>query len=81
MAYAHVEINRDDGVTDCEQFKLVPIEPVQDQLANAAFNLCAEFGHDFVKDNEAFARAVYREMIKAAPTYFDNAALDQVMDY
>jgi hypothetical protein len=81
MEYAKVEINTDSGITDCEQFKLVPILPTKSQLSNAAFNLCSEFGHDFVKQNEEFALAVYRELLASSPTYFDTSAIDEVMDY
>ena len=49
-------------------FKLVPIEPQGRQQFNAAFNLCSEFGDVFVRANESFAMAVYREMVKAAPS-------------
>ena len=49
-------------------FKLVPIEPQGRQQFNAAFNLCSEFGDVFVRANKSFAIAVYREMVKAAPS-------------
>ena len=49
-----------------EGFALVPIEPTDKQQSDAAFNLCAEFGPEFTAKNEAFALAVYRELVAAA---------------
>ena len=50
-----------------EGYALVPIEPDGRQQFRAAFNLCSEFGDVFVRANEKFAMAVYREMVAAAP--------------
>lgn len=54
-----------------EGYALVPIEPAQKMLGEAAFNLCDEFGVEFVQANEKFARAVYSEFIAAAPSISD----------
>lgn len=50
-----------------EGYALVPVEPNGRQQFRAAFNLCSEFGDVFVRANEKFAMAVYREMVAAAP--------------
>lgn len=48
-------------------YALVPIEPTDRQLFNAAFNLCTEFGDEFVRNQEKFAKAAYCALIAAAP--------------
>lgn len=48
-------------------YKLVPIEPTAAQCFTAAFNLCNEFGEEFVRDNEQFAMAAYRWLVAASP--------------
>lgn len=68
--FINVEISLESNLSDCEQFKLVPVDPTNKQLADAAFNLCNEFGVEFVKNNEKFARAVYRELLNSSPLYF-----------
>ncbi len=46
---------------------MVPREPTPKMLEDAAFNLADEFGADFVKPLGSFAKAVYGEMLSAAP--------------
>ena len=48
--------------------QLVPIEPTAAQCFTAAFNLCNEFGDEFVRDNKQFALAAYRSLVAAAPS-------------
>jgi len=50
-----------------EGYALVPVEPDGRQQFRAAFNLCSEFGDVFVRANEKFAMAVYREMVASVP--------------
>ena len=50
-----------------EGWKLVPIEPTESMMRDAADNLCAQFGVEFVRPKEDFARAVYRELLCHAP--------------
>lgn len=52
---------------DPETQVVAPLTPESKQLEMAAFNLCSEFGVEFVQANEAFARAVYRELLLAVP--------------
>lgn len=53
-------------------YVIARIEPTNKQLGDAAFNLCNEFGVEFVSANEQFARAVYRELVtSAAPPQSD----------
>ena len=47
-------------------YKLVPIEPTAAQCFTAAFNLCNEFGDEFVRDNKQFALAAYRSLVAAS---------------
>ena len=49
-------------------YKLVPIEPTAAQCFTAAFNLCNEFGDEFVRDNKQFALAAYRSLVAASPS-------------
>lgn len=49
-------------------WKLVPIEPTAAQCFTAAFNLCNEFGDEFVRDNKRFALAAYRWLVAASPS-------------
>lgn len=51
-----------------EGYKLVPIEPTAAQCFTAAFNLCNEFGDEFVRDNKQFALAAYRSLVAASPS-------------
>ena len=62
------------------EFVLVPVEPTQKMLEMAAFNLCNEFGVEFVQANEAFARAVYREFLYFAPEAHKQSGQKQVAD-
>lgn len=48
-------------------WRAVPIEIDSNQAFNAAFSLCAQFGQEFTKGNELFAKAVYREFVRHAP--------------
>lgn len=51
---------------DTDQWAVVPLVPSKRQLEAAAFNLCNNFGAEFVQANEAFARSVYLEFLLAA---------------
>lgn len=46
---------------------VVPIEPTEAMLRDAADNLCGQFGVEFVRPKEQFARAVARELWRLAP--------------
>jgi len=48
-------------------WKVVPIKPTDQMMERIAFNLCNEFGPDFVVTNQRFAAAVIAEFIIAAP--------------
>lgn len=50
-----------------EGWKLVPVEPTEAMMRDAADNLCGQFGVEFVRPKEQFARAVYRELLRFAP--------------
>jgi hypothetical protein len=58
---------------DETKWALVPLLPEKKQLNDTAFNLCAEFGYDFVSANERFARWVYSQMIANAPEPSDDS--------
>ncbi|KAB2655933.1 hypothetical protein F9K94_15515 [Brucella tritici] len=42
-------------------YRLIPQQPTQTMLEVMAFNLSAEFGADFTRENQEFALAVYNE--------------------
>lgn len=46
---------------------MVPREPTPAMLERAAFNLCAEYGVEFVKPLGQFAQDAYAELLSAAP--------------
>jgi hypothetical protein len=48
-------------------FKLVPVEPTDQQQEVAAFNLCGKYGATAVENAKWFALDVYRELVAAAP--------------
>ena len=56
---------------DETKWALVPVDPDKKQLADSAFNLCNEYGVEFVQGKERFARDVYSEMVANAPAHPD----------
>lgn len=56
-----------EGLNVPSGWVIVPIEPTESMLRDAADNLCGEFGADWVRPKEVFARAVWREFIAASP--------------
>lgn len=56
-----------------EGWRLVPEDPTESQQFNAAFNLCNQFGNEFVRSHKSFAMAVYTAMLAAAPNPADHS--------
>ncbi len=56
-----------EGWREAEGWKLVPTKALPAMLERAAFNLCAEYGVEFVKPLGKFAQDAYAELLSAAP--------------
>lgn len=54
-----------------EGWKLVPIEPTEHQQECAAFNLCNDYGPDYVMEHRQFALDSYRHLVAVAPKLED----------
>ncbi len=48
-------------------WKMVPVEPTPAMLERAAFNLCVEYGVEFVKPLGTFVKDAYAELLAASP--------------
>jgi hypothetical protein len=62
----------------CVAWKLVPREPLPQQLEGAAHNLSDEYGPDFVRPLGKFAADLYREMVGLSPAPSPGGALDDI---
>jgi hypothetical protein len=56
-----------EGWREAEGWKLVPTKALPAMLERAAFNLCAEYGVEFVKPLGKFVEDAYEELVSAAP--------------
>jgi hypothetical protein len=56
------------GDSISQQAEAAPVSHQHDPWERIAFNLCVEFGSDFVEDKQDFAKAVVREYLAAAPS-------------
>lgn len=54
-----------------EGWRLVPVEPQQGQQECAAFNLCNDYGPDYVMEHRVFALDSYRYLVLTAPKYME----------